>query len=207
MKKTAKYVLAILLMIVMMVVLTGCGDSDSESSSKKSSKSDKDKVSTVKKIDEDEEDDFDFKLDLEDDEKDDNKDDDKTTDEKSSSKSIISSKSSSSDKLVATMDASEDSYFGKYTETLEVSFKNGKASEIAIYMEFEDDEMAETVASLYKLADVDGGMKVEVEDGALKITMDPEVFAEQQGIDLDDDSLSRDAIEASLKESGFTIKK
>lgn len=198
MKKTAKYVLAILLMIVMMVVLTGCGDSDSESSSKKSTKSDKDKVSTVKKIDEDED---------EDDDKDDNKDNNKTTDEKSSSKSIISSKSSSSDKLVATMDASEDSYFGKYTETLEVSFKNGKASEIAIYMEFEDDEMAETVASLYKLADVDGGMKVEVEDGALKITMDPEVFAEQQGIDLDDDSLSRDAIEASLKESGFTIKK
>ena len=198
MKKTAKYVLAILLMIVMMVVLTGCGDSDSESSSKKSTKSDKDKVSTVKKIDEDED---------EDDDKDDNKDNNKTTDEKSSSKSIISSKSSSSDKLVATMDASEDSYFGKYTETLEVSFKNGKASEIAIYMEFEDDEMAETVASLYKLADVDGGMKVEVEDGALKITMDPEVFAEQQGIDLDDDSLGRDAIEASLKESGFTIKK
>lgn len=107
-------------------------------------------------------------------------------------------------KLVATKTES-DSMFGEYKETVEVSFKKDKADKIKITMEFESEDNAESIASLYKLAgDSVDGLEVEQKDKKVIITMDPETFADEEG--LDDSDLTKDSIKKSLEEAGYTVK-
>ena len=110
-------------------------------------------------------------------------------------------------KLVATK-SNEDDFFGKYEETIEVTFKNDKADKITITMEFEDEDKAEGIASLYKLSSSEDleGVEVESKGKKLIMTMDAKAFAEQEGMEDNDDSLSRDSIKKSLEEDGYKVK-
>lgn len=117
------------------------------------------------------------------------------------------------DKLVATK--TEDGLEQK----VEVTFKNDKASEIVMTMETNSEEEAEEAADMYKgimamasgMAEeggeeVDLGMEVEAKGKKLIIKMNAEAFMEQYGEDVSDEELTREALEKSLEESGFTIK-
>lgn len=111
-----------------------------------------------------------------------------------------------SNKLVATK-STEDDYMGKYEEKIEISFKDNKANEIVWTMEFEEEEKAKSVASVFELASSSEEMKgMEVEQDGKKIVlkMDAETFASQE--DLDDDSLSKDEMKKSLEDDGYKVK-
>ena len=56
-----------------------------------------------------------------------------------------------SNKLVATRETSDES-IGTYKETVTVKFKNDKVSSMEMVMEFDNDEAAESVYSIYSLA-------------------------------------------------------
>lgn len=125
-------------------------------------------------------------------------------DKDSSSKNKDKDKESSSDKLVATR-YEEDSYFGNYEETVEVSFKNDKADKIVMTMEFEDEESATTIAGYYKMAESSmKGIEIKSEGKKLILTMDAKTYAEES--DIDEDELTRDNFKTELEEAGYTIK-
>lgn len=109
-----------------------------------------------------------------------------------------------SDKLVASR-YEEDSYFGNYEETVEVSFKNDKADKIVMTMEFEDEESASTIAGYYEMAKSSmEGIDVESEGKKIILSMDAKTYAEES--DIDEDELSRENFKAELEEAGYTIK-
>lgn len=109
-------------------------------------------------------------------------------------------------KLVATK-SSDDDFMGKYEEKIEISFKDDKADQIVWTMEFEDEDKAESVASIFKLASSsDEDVKIDVEQKGKKVTlkMDAKSFASQE--DMDDDSLSKEKMKKSLEDEGYTVK-
>ena len=111
-----------------------------------------------------------------------------------------------SNKLVATK-SSDDEFMGKYEEKIEVSFKNDKADQIVWTMEFEDEDKAESVASIFKMANSsDEDSKIDVEQKGKKVTlkMDAKSFASQE--DMDDNSLSKEEMKKSFEEEGYTVK-
>lgn len=109
-------------------------------------------------------------------------------------------------KLVATK-SSDDEFMGKYEEKIEISFKNDKADQIVWTMEFEDEDKAESVASIFKLAsNSDEDTKIDVEQKGKKVTlkMDAKSFASEE--DMDDNSLSKEEMKKSLEDEGYTVK-
>ena len=102
-------------------------------------------------------------------------------------------KSSNNDNLVATK-SGEDSFFGKYEETVEISFKDNKADKIVMTRELEE----------YLDESEMEGMKVERDGKKIIITLEPKTFAEQES--LNDEDLSRDSLKKELEEDGYEIK-
>ena len=103
-------------------------------------------------------------------------------------------------KLVATK-SSDDEFMGKYEEKIEISFKDDKADQIVWTMEFEDEDKAESVASIFKLANnSDEDTKIDVEQKGKKVTlkMDAKSFASEE--DMDDNSLSKEEMKKSLED-------
>ena len=107
-------------------------------------------------------------------------------------------KSSNNDNLVATK-SGEDSFFGKYEETVEISFKDNKADKIVMTRELEDEEKAESISSVFEYLDESEmeGMKVERDGKKIIITLEPKTFAEQES--LNDEDLSRDSLKKDKK--------
>lgn len=116
-----------------------------------------------------------------------------------------SKKKSENNNLVATK-SGEDSFFGKYEETVEISFKDDKADKIVMTRDLEDEEKAESISSVFEYLDESEmeGMKVERDGKKIIITLEPKTFAEQES--LNDEDLSRDSLKKELEEDGYTIK-
>lgn len=111
-------------------------------------------------------------------------------------------------KLVATK-SNEDSMFGKYEEKVEISFKNDKADKITITTEYEEEEKAESAASLYKLAinsseDELKGLEVEQKGKKVVLKMDSKAFSSQEG--MKDEDLTKDNLKKALEEDGYKVK-
>ena len=126
-------------------------------------------------------------------------------DEKNNKKSDSSdSKKISSDVLIATK-SEEGSAMGTYNETIEITFKDGKANSVTETMEFEDEKTAEYVGSLMQItANSLDGMEFSQEGMKITIKMNPETFISGLGVE---DDLSREAIEKNLENNGFKIEK
>lgn len=107
-------------------------------------------------------------------------------------------------KIVATKHTdAEKSMVGAYDEKIEITFKKDKADKIVWTMEFEDEEKAESTASLYdsfiKGADVDQkGKKVVVK-------INTKDFADIY--EMKDDELTKDNLVKKLEDQGYTVKK
>ena len=112
---------------------------------------------------------------------------------------------SKNDTLIATK-SENDSSMGKYEETVEITFDNNKAKTVKFTMEFDDEKNAESVASMLKYAadDESKDMKVETKGKAVIASMDIESFVDME--DIDDEDLTREALEKELKDDGYTIK-
>lgn len=127
--------------------------------------------------------------------------DDKDDDDKKDNKISPFSKN---DTLVASK-AQSDSTMGKYEERVEISFDNNKAKTVKFIMEFEDDKNIESIAELLKTSmEETEGVSVEAKGNSIIATMDIEAFADMEGID--DEDLTREALEEALKEDVYTIK-
>lgn len=94
-----------------------------------------------------------------------------------------------------------------YEEKIEISFKKDKIDEVVMTMEFEEESEAEAFVELYnQFGDEVEGMEVEQKKKKVVITVDAETFAEMEGIDSDDESMSKEEIKKSLEEDGYKVK-
>lgn len=108
-------------------------------------------------------------------------------------------------KLTATKVNEDDSFFGTYTEKIEITFENNKAKTFEWIMELEDEEMAETIASFYSAPEEESeGLDVKTDGNKLIMTMSAEEFLEEENID--DDSLTFEALKADLESEGYTVE-
>ena len=112
-------------------------------------------------------------------------------------------------KLVATK-TTEDDFMGKYTETVTITFKDDKATNVEMAMEFDKEETAASMYSLYNFGmsmseeDAPEGMSVKQDGKKLVITMDASLYAEEEGTNSED--MTREALKKALEEDGYTVK-
>mgnify|MGYP004479203977 FL=1 len=105
-------------------------------------------------------------------------------------------------KLVATKE-DEDSTFGKYKETIEITFKDKKADKIVMTRELEDDKISEFKDYIDYL-NTDDSVKYEIDGNKLIITMDAKAYAESE--DVSDEDLSRKSLKEELEDDGYKVK-
>lgn len=107
-------------------------------------------------------------------------------------------------KLVATKEG-EETGFGKYKETVEVTFKDKKADQITMTRELEDQDKADSISKAleYLGADAFNGMDVKVDGKKVIMTLNAKDFL---GDDVKDEDLSRDSIKKELEDDGYKVK-
>ena len=104
-----------------------------------------------------------------------------------------------SNKLVATK-TTEDEYMGKYDEKIEITFKDEEAQEVKWTYSFDDEENAQSLASMYSLFS-DEGVNVETNGKNVTITMNAETFTGLSG-----EGNSKAEIKTALEEERYTVK-
>jgi len=118
------------------------------------------------------------------------------------------------DKLVATKQV-EDEEMGNYTEKVEVTYKDNKATQVKMAMVFEKEEMAEAMYSLYNLGmsmaenteeqeQMPEGIEVKQEGKEFIIIMDAKNYIEEN--DVPEEETTKEAMQKSLEEDGYTIQ-
>lgn len=107
-------------------------------------------------------------------------------------------------KLVATKDT-EDSLYGKYSETVEITFKDKKADKIVMTKDLESQEKANSIGDLLKYLDEDEmhGLKIEQDGKKIITTFEPSTFIQEQN--LKESNLSRESLKKELEEEGYKI--
>ena len=122
------------------------------------------------------------------------------------STSTTSTSMSDADEMLVAKKAEEDSTFGKYTEIIEIGFKNDKIVAINVAMEFDDEETAASLVTILKMADEDDleGYDISQDGKKIVMSMDAKTFMEQEG--LSDEDLSKDALKKALEEEGYTVE-
>lgn len=107
-------------------------------------------------------------------------------------------------KLVATKDG-EEAGFGKYKETVEITFKDKKADKITMTRELEDQDKADTIAKALETlgSDAFDGMDVKVEGKKVIMTLTAKDFL---GSSVKDEDLSRESIKKELEDDGYKVK-
>lgn len=122
---------------------------------------------------------------------------------------LISLAGCGSDKLVATK-TTEDDMMGAYKEEVVMTFEKDKVTTIEMSMEFDDEETAEGMYSLYNLGmemseeAAPEGMEVKQDGKKLVIIMDATTYAETEGVS--DEEMTKEALKAALEEDGYTVK-
>ena len=114
-------------------------------------------------------------------------------------------KEENKDIIVGTREQNDD-YFGKYTEEMEIEFKEDKAEKITISMIFESEETAKGLAAVFSLASTEttGKMETKQEGNKFMMTMNAAAYAEQEGIEAE--QLSKEYLKKVLEDEGYTIK-
>lgn len=108
------------------------------------------------------------------------------------------------DKLVAKK-AGDETSLGKYTEVIEIGFKDKKVIAISVAMEFDDEKTAESIYTIMKMSDENNEQNNITQEGKrLVMHMDAKSFAEQEGISID--SLTKDTLKKELEKDGYTVE-
>ncbi len=105
-------------------------------------------------------------------------------------------------KLVATKTMKEDDTGFNATETIEISFKKGKADEVVVTIEFDDEKWAEYFASYFKDELKDN--EIEQDGGKVKLTMSPEELEDFEGLDGGD--FTQKELKEALEGKDFEVK-
>ena len=122
---------------------------------------------------------------------------------------LVSLAGCGSNKLVATK-TTEDPSMGNYKEEIVMTFKNDKVDTIKMTMEFDNEETAETMYSLYSFGlsmseeESIEGMDVKLDGKKFIITMDASTYAESEGVS--DEEMTRETLKKALEEDGYTVK-
>ena len=126
-------------------------------------------------------------------------------DNDSSKKDEKNKEESKANVLVATKKG-EDNFYGEYTETYEITFKDDKADKIVMTRELESEEKAENIAKVLEYLDESElqGMKIERDGNKIIITLDSEAFAAEE--DVEEDELTKESLKKKLEDEGYTVK-
>ncbi len=114
-----------------------------------------------------------------------------------------------SNKLVATKTTEDDS-MGTYKEEVVMTFEKDKVTNIEMSMEFDEEEKASTMYSLFNMGlsmsedESTQGMEAKQDGKKLIITMDAKAYAESEGVS--DEEMTKDAMKAALEADGYTVK-
>ena len=93
-----------------------------------------------------------------------------------------------------------DSLIGKYSEKVEVKFKNNKASKVTETMTFENADKAKAMESAMSLFSSESDVKIKRSGKKIKMTADAEKFFGTK------DELSKDDVKTKLKDMGYEVK-
>lgn len=113
-----------------------------------------------------------------------------------------------SNKLVATK-TTEDEMMGNYKEEVVMTFKKDKVTNIEMSMEFDKEETAAAMYSMFNMGlSMSGenmeGMEAKQDGKKFIITMDAKAYAESEGVS--DEEMTKDAMKAALEADGYTVK-
>jgi len=120
--------------------------------------------------------------------------------------------SENSNKLVATKQV-EDGTTDPYTEKMEITFKDNKATEIKIISIFETEDTAKEMYDFFNLFTnmaEDGedsmpeGLDFKLDGKQFIITMDAKAFMEEEGVS--EEEITKEAIQKMLEDEGYTIE-
>lgn len=113
-----------------------------------------------------------------------------------------------SDKLVATK-TTEDDMVGSYKEEVVMTFEKDKVTNIEMSMEFDKEETAAEMYSMFNMGlsmsgeDMEG-MEAKQDGKKFIMTMDAKAYAESEGVS--DEEMTKDAMKAALEADGYTVK-
>lgn len=113
-----------------------------------------------------------------------------------------------SDKLVATK-TTEDDMVGSYKEEVVMTFEKDKVTNIEMSMEFDKEETAAAMYSMFNMGlsmsgeDMEG-MEAKQDGKKFIMTMDAKAYAESEGVS--DEEMTKDAMKAALEADGYTVK-
>lgn len=114
-------------------------------------------------------------------------------------------KEDNKDTLVATKNESDD-YFGEYKQIVEITFKDEKAETIVMTYDFDNEETAKGIASIFSLAGSEDLQGIETKQDGNKfiMTMNAQAYAEQQNIE--EENLSKEYLKDALEKDGYEIQ-
>ena len=105
-----------------------------------------------------------------------------------------------------TMVASKHFDVGDYTETMEVTFKDGKASKFVITMEFKDEDTANSIKDrLAKRSNMENA-DIKIDGSKVTVEMSAEDFYAEEGIEYNDEKASKDGVKKIFEDNGFEVK-
>lgn len=113
-------------------------------------------------------------------------------------------------KLVATKTTEETNTDGevmKYDEKMQIYFKNNTVSSVKTEYEFQSEDDANTIKAGFELIKAfvsDFNIEINQKGKKLTIELDKEAFETLQ--DLDESSLTKEAIKTELEKNGYKVK-
>lgn len=113
-----------------------------------------------------------------------------------------------SNKLVATK-TTEDDMVGSYKEEVVMTFEKDKVTNIEMSMEFDKEETATAMYSMFNMGlsmseEKIEGMEAKQDGKKFIMTMDAKAYAESEGVS--DEEMTKDAMKAALEADGYTVK-
>ena len=110
----------------------------------------------------------------------------------------------SDSKLTAKKEES-DASMGKYTQIIEIGYKNNEAVSATMAMEFSDEKTATTIITALKMANDEDLADYDISQDGKKVVikMDIDSFVKQEGLSKSD--LKKDELKKALEEDGYTV--
>ena len=95
---------------------------------------------------------------------------------------------------------------GDYTETMEVIFKDGKASKVTITMDFKEEDTANSIKErLSKRSNMENA-EIKIEGSKVTVEKSAEDFYAEEGLEYTDEKASKDGVKKIFEDNGFEIK-
>ena len=123
--------------------------------------------------------------------------------------SFVLTRIENNNRLVATKTIEEEN-MDKYISEIDITFKKGKVVSVKESMEYEDEETAESMYSMYNFlmsmqnSEDATSMKVGIDGKKIVINMDADQLEQNLGVSIEE--MTKEELKANLEENGYNVK-